>query len=125
MDAVANYFLTWTQGAVGQTHFACALVALVSGGLVLGFAKATRTHSIFGYVYFLAMLAVNVSALLKYDLTGAPNMFHVFAVISLLTIAAGFGFIQAFKRTERVGPARAHGVVMVWSYFGLVTGSYF
>ena len=86
MDQVAAYILTWTDGIIGQTHLFAALTALISGGVVVFMRKGTIVHVLLGYAYLVAMILVNTSALLKYDLSGKPNMFHVFALISIVTI---------------------------------------
>lgn len=120
MDHTFEYFLTWTEGVVGQLHLAFAMIALLAGLLVIVLRKGTRRHMVLGYVYLSAMLILNTTALMKYDLTGASNMFHYFAIGSLLTIIVGYTAILIYKRRRRVVAARTHGEVMIWSYFGLV-----
>lgn len=119
MDYLLGYFATWTSGFIGQAHLAFALIALLAGAWVILLRKGTRIHRFLGYTYLIAMLILNGTALLKYDLTGAPNMFHFFAIGSLLTIAAAYISIR-IKGSKRAAAARAHGGLMIWSYFGLV-----
>lgn len=119
INAFITYFTTWTAGAVGQVHLISALMALITGFFVLGARKGTFRHVIIGYVYLLSMLIVNGSALMKYDLTGAPNLFHYAAMGSLITIMGGYISAVVFRRTKRIGAAAAHGIFMIWSYFGL------
>ena len=114
-----DYFSTWTQGAIGQAHLASALIALLSGACVILLRKGTRLHRSLGYAYVITMLILNGTALMKYDLTGAANMFHFFAIGSLLTIAAAYIAIR-IRGSKRTAAAKAHGSLMIWSYFGLV-----
>lgn len=119
MDYLLGYFATWTDGFIGQAHLAFAMIALAAGTAVVLLRKGTLRHRYLGYTYLIAMLILNGTALLKYDLTGAPNMFHFFAVGSLLTIAAAYISIL-ISGSKRAAAARAHGELMIWSYFGLV-----
>ena len=114
-----DYLISWTQGWVGNLHLASALFALVSGLLVLVLRKGTTTHVLLGYLYVISMLSVNLSALFKYDLTGAINFFHIAAVASLITVMAGFRFALRYRRSGDRRAAMAHGIVMIWSYYGL------
>jgi uncharacterized membrane protein len=114
-----GYFTTWTNGYIGQAHLAFAIIALLAGAWVISTRKATRLHRLVGYTYVIAMLMLNGTALLKYDLTGAPNMFHFFAIGSLLTITAAYIAIR-IRGGRRTAAAKAHGELMIWSYFGLV-----
>lgn len=119
MKDLIDYFATWTDGFIGQAHLAFAIIALLAGAWVISIRKGTRTHRLIGYTYLIAMLILNGTALLKYDLTGAPNMFHFFAIGSLLTITAAYLAIM-IRRSTRTQAVRAHGELMIWSYFGLV-----
>ena len=115
-----DYLLTWTEGWVGQTHLAFALVALISGALAIVVTKGRGKHRAIGYAYVASMLILNVSALMKYDLTGSFNLFHVFAIVSIVTISVAYGAILTFKRFKNRIALRVHGEMMIWSYFGLV-----
>lgn len=119
MKDLIGYFATWTDGFIGQAHLAFAIIALLAGAWVIWLRKGTRMHRFVGYTYLIAMLILNVTALSKYDLTGAPNMFHYFAIGSLLTITAAYIAILV-RSSRRTAAARAHGELMIWSYFGLV-----
>lgn len=114
-----DYFATWTDGLLGQAHLASAIVALLAGAWVIMLRKGTRSHRMLGYTYLISMLILNVTALLKYDLSGSINMFHFFAIGSLATIAAAWIAIRT-RGSKRAAAAKAHGGLMIWSYFGLV-----
>lgn len=118
-ESVISYFATWTEGLVGQSHLFSATAALTAGAMVLRLRKGTRVHVAAGYAYLFAMLSVNGTALAKYDLTGGPNLFHGAAIASLLTLAGAFAAAMRYRVIKRRSAAAAHGVFMIWSYFGL------
>ncbi|HNR77589.1 MAG TPA: DUF2306 domain-containing protein [Parvularculaceae bacterium] len=117
---MGDYLFTWANDPLGYAHLGIALSALLVGAIVVFMRKGTRVHVFAGYVYVASMLGVNASALLKYDLTGGPNLFHAAALFSLATLIAGYLAARRFRRTRRVGDAAAHGALMIWSYYGLV-----
>jgi uncharacterized membrane protein len=119
LESAAGYFTSWTSGVVGQTHLLTALVALASGGWLLGARKGTRIHVSSGYAYLVSMALLNGTALAKYDLTGGFNMFHAAALASLLTLGGGFGAAMVYRKTRDRRAIAAHGHLMIWSYFGL------
>jgi uncharacterized membrane protein len=104
---------------LGVLHVAAAGTALVIGLAVLVRTKGTRSHVVAGRSYSVAMLAVTCAALLLYDATGRPGPFHVLAVISLLTLAAGWA--TAPGRRTRLADRSAHGTFMTWSFVGLAS----
>jgi len=98
-------------------HLSAAVAALVTGGLV-GFArKGTRTHGRLGWVYALAMVLVNGTALLLFRLTGAITPFHVAAVLSLATLIAGL--VPVLRRSPEKVWLWRHATWMAGSYVGL------
>ena len=107
---------------LGQLHFATALVALMSGALVLFRTKGTAQHRRMGWIYAGSMLALNASALSLYRLTGTFGPFHVAALISLVTVAAGIMAAVQRKRGNRSWLLR-HYFFMSYSYLGLVAAA--
>jgi uncharacterized membrane protein len=107
---------------LGQLHVGTAIVALASGAWVLRQRKGTRQHRRVGWVYAIAMFALNVSALLIYRLTGTFGPFHVAALISLGTVMAGIVAARRRKRGNRDW-LRKHYAFMTWSYVGLVAAA--
>ena len=104
--------------ALGTFHLGTALVAIVAGAWVLRNRKATRRHRVWGYVYVLAMLSTNFSALGILRLTGSFNLLHAFAVISLLSIIVGM--LAILCRWPAKNGFDLHLACMVWSYIGLI-----
>ncbi|MBI1393978.1 MAG: hypothetical protein GC152_14675 [Alphaproteobacteria bacterium] len=119
-ESAQSYFATWTDGWVGESHLIAGVSALISGALILLIRKGTPPHVLLGYGYLASMIALNATALIKYDLTGSPNLFHAAAIVSGLTLMAAYASAIVFRLTARPGAAAMHGIFMIWSYFGLV-----
>jgi uncharacterized membrane protein len=103
---------------LGAMHVVLAITALVAGGAMFLQKKGGRLHRSLGYLYCVALLLVNVSALLVYQDNGGPGPFHILALISLATLSAGF--VPAFTRADKSGWLHRHAYFMSWSYVGLV-----
>lgn len=99
-------------------HFIAVLAALGLGAVQLVAAKGGVLHRQSGRVYVVAMLLGNAGALTSYR--GGVNIFHVFAIVSLVSLALGMLSLRAWLR--RGGPARlrSHQIHMAFSYLGLV-----
>ncbi len=90
-------------------------MALMTGALVLGMKKGSRTHRRLGYAYFVCMLATNGSALMIYELFERFGPFHVLALFSLASIVAGL--VPAWRRSP--GWQARHAGFATGSYIGL------
>jgi len=106
--------------SLGQFHLATWLIALGAGGWVLWRRKGTATHRRMGWIYAASMLALNVSALLIYRLTGSFGAFHVAALISLGTLIAGV--VPAWRRRPS-NWLEHHYFFMTYSYLGLLAAA--
>jgi len=102
---------------MGLFHVAVALLAMVIGPIVLWFPKGTKRHKLLGYTYAITMLLLNLSAFMIYSLQGRPSMFHLFALISLVTLAAGI--LPAMRKKKTKGWHQRHYYFMSWSVVGL------
>jgi len=102
---------------VGLVHTVFGSAALLLGFLVLMGRKGTLIHRRLGQSYAIAMIALNVTALLIYDLYGRFGPFHIAAVVSLATVLAGL--IPVVFRRPRESWMRHHAALMCWSYVGL------
>ena len=107
----------WPGDWLGQIHVAPAVVALVLGPMVFLGRKGTARHRALGGAYVLSMLAVNISALSMYEHSGGVNLFHIFAVVSLGTVAGAMISIW-------LGSVQGHYFFMCWSYFGLAAAGF-
>ncbi|MEL6301060.1 MAG: DUF2306 domain-containing protein [Pseudomonadota bacterium] len=113
----------WVDSAAGMMHFFCALYALVSGPFLFVWRKRGALHRFVGFTFILAMLALNVSALTIFDL-GRFNLFHLFAIISLVTLIPGMIAIsQAIRRRSRLW-FTIHAHCMAWTYYGLAMAGF-
>ena len=109
--------MTHTLGhPLGLAHLALAFAALVAGTIVIASRKGTSSHVLSGRIYVAAMIAVNVTAFLIYELYGGFGLFHWMALFSLATVLAGY--ISARRRTA--GWKIRHAYFMSGSYVGLV-----
>ncbi len=102
----------------GLVHALLGVAALILGLAVLLRRKGTRVHRRLGRGYVLAMVLLNVTALMIYDLYGRFGPFHVASIISLATVGAGF--VPVYLRRPRDGWIHLHTNFMCWSYVGLV-----
>lgn len=107
------------MSSLGAFHLFVAIVALIAGTVVILRRKGTRVHRRIGWVYAVAMLLLNGSALMIYRLTGSFGPFHVAAIISLVTVAAGV--LTAVRR--RPGWIEQHYYWMTYSYVGLLAAT--
>ena len=106
---------------IGVLHTACGVLALLLGARVLLWAKGTPAHVRVGRAYALSMLGLNLSALGIYHLTGRFNLFHLFALISLVTLTIGLA--QVVNRRRRPKWLWRHYQYMAWSYVGLLAAT--
>ena len=118
MDQLLDWHF-WVETTRGGFHFVAALLAIVLGPVILMRRKGDQPHRWLGRIWVAAMLIVNISALTMYDISGRPNLFHIFAVLSLATMIPGFWAIRAFKKTRNRARLIQHQYFMVWAYFGL------
>ena len=104
--------------AFGVVHAGVGILALFLGVFVVVLGKGTNLHRRIGLCYVIAMVLLNATAMWIYDLTGRFGPFHVAALVSLVTLLAGY-LPVLFRRhfTEWVA---LHGIFMSWSYVGLV-----
>lgn len=104
--------------AFGLAHAIIGMAALSVGLVVIARAKGSASHRVWGSAYVVAMVLLNASALAMYDLNGRFNTFHLFALLSLATLAAGW--IPALVRRPTGQWYARHAMYMAWSYVGLV-----
>jgi len=108
-----------TLSSLGAAHLAAACVALLPRLVVLLERKGTPAHRSFGATYVAAMIALNVTALGIYRLTGQFGPFHVLALISLAAVARGT--LAVLRRSP--GWLVRHYYNMAGSYLGLLAAA--
>ena len=114
----------WVHSIVGGAHVIAAIIGLVLGPFIFTRIKGDRVHRISGYVFVLAMLTANITALTLYDLNGGPNLFHALALLSLFSVGSGFYLLQRAVRQKSNKLLEDHARAMMWAYFGLFAAGY-
>ena len=103
---------------LGLLHTGSAVAALACGAVVLLQRKGTRVHRRLGWAYVASMVTLNVTALLIYRLFGGLGPFHLAALVSLATLAAGV--VAVARRRPAHDWVEHHYWWMAYSYLGLV-----
>lgn len=109
------------MGWLGITHTFAALTAIPLGAAVLLRRKGDRIHRRLGQVFVALMVYANLSSFGLTRLFGRFGIFHLLAVVSLLTILAGFA--AARWRVPKHGWRMAHYYFMIYGYAGLIAAS--
>ncbi len=109
--------MNYSFDVLGGIHFGSAILAMITGMVIIFLKKGTNLHIKIGYTYAISMLILNVTALMIYDLFGGFGPFHVFAVISLATLIAGL--IPAYLKKPEGKWLEMHYEFMNWSVVGL------
>jgi uncharacterized membrane protein len=101
----------------GAIHAGFGIAGLLLGLAVVVLPKGTAWHRRVGLLYAAAMLLLNATALAIYDLFGGFGAFHILALVSLATLAAGVLPVWLRRPREWLD---IHARCMSWSYAGLV-----
>ncbi|NRB58578.1 MAG: DUF2306 domain-containing protein [Winogradskyella sp.] len=99
---------------IGWFHFITAVLAMITGTIVLLNKKGTLFHKRVGYVYVVSMILLNVSSFFIVNF-GGFSLFHFFAIISLIAISGGM--IPTIKKKKNW--LAYHFYFMNWSVVGL------
>lgn len=110
-----------TYPLVSLLHIGFAVVAILTGCVVLLRVKGTRVHRRLGFLYCASMVILNVSSCFIFSLTGEASLFHALAAFSLLTVLIGYA--AAAWRIPRGGWLELHQHFMAWSYIGLLAAA--
>ena len=113
-------WVDWGQAAA-TGHVMAAVLALLAGASVLLLPKGTRAHKALGAAYVVALVVVNVAALSLHR-ENAFGVFHVLAVISLVTVAVGIAPLLVGWRSPPV--LAIHAYCVTWSYAGLAAAGF-
>ncbi len=100
----------------GMVHTIASVLALLFGTWVLLAKKGDRFHKQMGYAYTGSMAVVLLTSFFMYNLFGGFGIFHVFAIISSLTLIAGMVPILRRKPKTYIS---LHYNFMYWSVIGL------
>ncbi len=108
-----NFFHT----QIGFVHTIFGITALLFGALVVAYKKGTNKHKSFGYLYFLSMILLNITALFTQVLYKF-GPFHWLALCSLVGVLIGMSMPVFFRKYGFW--LKWHYDFMLWSYVGLV-----
>ncbi len=104
------------QDFIGWFHTIAAIIALITGSLVLAKTKGNKSHKILGYVYAICMLVVCSTAFVIYKVHGSFGVLHFFAVISTVTLLLGILPLYLKRSANYIVQ---HLSWMYWSVIGL------
>ncbi len=80
----------WIHSTFGGVHFVSSIIGLITGAYILLAKKGTNLHKKMGYVFAVALLLVNISALFIYDFNnGKISVFHYLIPVSLCFLIYG------------------------------------
>lgn len=111
------HFENFITSGTGLVHFIIAMIAMVSGTMILVLPKGTPVHRRIGRIYGLSMLVVLGTSFTMYRLFGTWGIFHWTAVISGLTLLAGM--IPILLRRPAGQYRSLHFSFMYWSVMGV------
>lgn len=104
------------QDIIGWLHTLTAIIALITGSMILANEKGTQRHKLVGRVYGVSMLVVCVTSFMIYRVHGTFGVLHFFAVVSTVTLL--LGMLPLYTRRGK-NPIVAHLSWMYWSVIGL------
>lgn len=107
---------------IGLIHLVTAIIALITGTMILAMKKGTLNHKRAGYVYVAAMTVLLITAFMIYRLWGGWGLFHYAALISSITLLGGF--VPIIFRYPKDNYLSYHFSFMYWSVMGLY-GAFF
>jgi len=103
---------------LGFLHLFLMIGSLAIGARVFATPKGTPRHKQLGRYFVAGMLISNLTVLAIYQDSGQPGIFHLLAIVSVVSLIAAIALV----RLPGAGKGRriAHGHVMLWSYGGIV-----
>ncbi|BAO74246.1 DUF2306 domain-containing protein [Winogradskyella sp. PG-2] len=109
-----NFLNDIIHSNIGWFHFILAVLAMLTGTMVLLNKKGTLFHKRSGYIYVFSMLLINISSFFIINFDGF-SIFHFFAIMSLATIIGGT--LPTIKKKKNW--FGYHFYFMSWSVVGL------
>jgi uncharacterized membrane protein len=105
------------HSTTGLVHLIAALLAMLTGAIVLLNNKGGLFHKRMGYAYVASMLTLNVTAFMIYHLFGKFGPFHALSIVSLTCIIGGM--VPVLFRRQVKSWMHWHYYFMNWSVVGL------
>lgn len=119
MENSIQYFL--------YLHIAAGSVALLSGPLAVGFKHGGKLHRIFGKIFFFAMMAVAVSAVVV-GLAHKNYFLFIVAVFSAYLVSTGYRILYLKKLHKEQKPAMVDyfisGIMFAFSLAFILWGGF-
>jgi uncharacterized membrane protein len=104
---------------LGLIHVLTALAALIFGAAVIFSRKGTQKHRWIGRGYLISMVSMSGTALAIFELSGQFGLFHWLALMSSVSVLAGYQ--PTWHKTPKW--RYPHAYFMVGSYIGLTAGA--
>lgn len=99
-------------------HITGAVSTYLCAFLIFTQRVGSRRHRLFGIGYAVAMLTTALSGFGIYN-SGYPSIFHVFSVITLVTISRGWYAIYQYRQSRETGHLLNHYFNMAYSFMGI------
>ncbi|MEQ9297909.1 MAG: DUF2306 domain-containing protein [Cyclobacteriaceae bacterium] len=108
----------WINSTIGGVHVVSSFIGLLTGAYILLAKKGTNVHKKTGYVFAVALLLVNISALFIYDFNdGSISVFHCLIPISLFFLI--YGMYPMLRKTQKKIRLNRHIIGMNGAALGL------
>jgi len=99
-------------------HITGAISAYLCAFLLFTQKVGSRKHRLFGIGYAVAMLTAALSGFGIYN-WGHPSIFHVFSVITLVSISRGWYAIYQYRQSRDTAHLLNHYFNMAYSFMGI------
>ena len=99
-------------------HIVGAIAAYLTAFLIFTQRVGSHRHRIIGTGYAVAMLTTALSGFGLYNF-GHPSIFHVFSVITVVSISRGWYAIYQYRATQDKSHLMNHYFNMAYSFMGL------
>jgi uncharacterized membrane protein len=108
----------WIHSVAGAFHVIMAFVGLLTGAYLLLAHKGTIIHKKIGYLFTIALITVNISALFIYDFNhGKASIFHYLIIVSMFFLI--FGLYPMLLKNKKKGRIKQHFTGMIGAALGL------
>ncbi len=99
-------------------HMVGAISAYITAFVIFTQRVGGRGHRMIGIGYAVAMLTTALSGFGLYNF-GHPSIFHVFSVITIVSVSRGWYAIYQYRATQEKSHLMNHYFNMAYSFMGL------
>lgn len=108
----------WIHSIPGGIHVLFSIIGLATGAYMLLAKKGTKVHKRIGYVFSVALVSVNISALFIYDFNdGEISIFHYLIPVSLFFLI--YGMYPMITKSKKKNKLVKHIIGMNGAAIGL------